>query len=1034
MLAALVESALRARVVVIALACLALGYGSWCARNARLDVFPDFAPPQVTVQTEAPGFSAEQVEELVTRPVEAAVNGAVGLDALRSQSIQGLSVVTAVFRDEVDPHRARQVLSEQLAEAARDLPAGVEAPKLTPLTSATMDLLKIGLVSDTLTPMELRAFAQWTVRPRLLGVSGVAHVSLFGGEVEELQVQVDPARLALAGLGLQELLEAVRASTGVLGAGFVENANQRVVLEVRGQATTPEELARVVVARRERRSILVGDVARVVLGPAPRFGDALVMGRPGVLVTMLSQYGANTREVTAGVEAALAELEPLIAARGIVLYPRLHRPATFIENSLANLRESLLLGAVLVAVVLFLFLFELRTAFISLTAIPLSLGVALIVMHHAGETLNTITLGGLAIALGEVVDDAIIDVENILRRLRENEALGRPKGAFRVVLDASLEVRSSVVYATFVVALVFVPVLTLSGLQGKLFAPLAQAYLLAILASLLVALTVTPALALWLLPRKAPRVREFAPLAWIKERYARTIAAVARAPVLALGILLLFAAGTATVVPRLSFAFLPEFREGHFVLQASAAPGTSLEEMRRVGTLLAQRLLVNPHIATVEQQIGRAELGEDPWGPNRSEFHVELQPLAPEVEAQVEGEIRAVLEGVPGIRSEVLTFLGDRIGETISGETAQVVVSVYGEELDAIEAAAADLAHALEGVHGAVDVQCSAAPAAPMVEVVPLAEPMARFGLRPLEVLEAVRIAYQGAVAAQTWIGERVRDVVVLLAPEARGEPESVRELPLRGPEGGRLRLGDVADVRGAQGRAMVLHEGGRRRATVTCNVEGIDVPSFVRSAHTVLEAVPLPRGAYLSWSGAAEAEAEARRELLLNSALALGGILLLFWMAFRSLRALALLLLNLPFALVGGVLAAWLGGGVVSLGSLVGFVTLFGITTRNSIMLLSHYQHLVRVEDAPWDLATAVRGARERFTPIVMTALVAGLGLLPLVLQAGKAGREIEGPMAAVILGGLATSTVLNLLVLPSLALRFARFQDLRAAAVDGP
>lgn len=1021
MLKALVETSLRGRVVVIALAGFVLAYGAWCTAHARLDVFPDFAPPQVTVQTEAPGLSAEQVELLVTRPVEAAMNGAVGLDALRSQSIQGLSVVTAVFRDDVEPHRARQVLAEQLTQAAKELPEGVEAPKLTPLTSATMDLLKIGLVAPQLSPLELRSFAQWTLRPRLLGVPGVAGVSLFGGQVEQLQVQVDPARLPLYDLALEDVLGAVRTATGVVGAGFVENANQRVIVETRAQATTPAELAAVVLARRDGRSILLGDVATVALGPEPLFGDTLIQGQPGVLLTMLSQYGANTREVTAGVEAALQELKPLIAARGIQLYPRLHRPATFIENSLSNLRESLELGAILVAIVLFLFLFELRTAFISLSAIPLSLGAALIVMHEAGATLNTISLGGLAIALGEVVDDAIIDVENILRRLRENVALGKPKSAFRVVLDASLEVRGSVVYATFLVALVFVPVLTLSGLQGKLFAPLAQAYLLAILASLLVALTVTPALALWLLPNKAAHVREFAPLVWLKERYAHTIGAVARAPSLAFGLLLALSLAAAAVVPRLTFEFLPDFREGHFVLHASAAPGTSLEEMKRIGARLSAALLANPHIATVEQQIGRAELGEDPWGPNRSEFHVELHALAPEVEAEVEGEIRAALGSIPGLRYEVLTFLGDRIGETISGETAQVAVSVYGEDLDAIEGAAAELAAALEGVPGAVDVQSSAAPAAPAVEVALRPAALARVGLRPLEVMQALQTAFQGTRAAQTWVGERVRDVVVVLAPEARREPEAVSALRLRTPDGVSVLLGDVADVRGSQSRALVLHEGGRRRATVTCNVAGRDTGSFVAAARVALARVPLPLGSYLSYGGAAEAEETARRELLLHSALALGGIVLLLWMAFQSLRSLALLLLNLPFALIGGVFAAWLVGGSVSLGSLVGFVTLFGITTRNAIMLLSHYEHLVRVEGCAWNLDTAVRGARERFTPILMTALVAGLGLLPLALQSGRAGREIEGPMAAVILGGLLTSTLLNLLVLPSLTLRFS-------------
>ena len=705
-------------------------------------------------------------------------------------------------------------------------------------------------------------------------------------------------------------------------------------------------------ARRGGQSVLLGDVARVALGPEPRFGDTLIQGRPGVLLTMLSQYGANTMEVTRGVERALEEMGPALAGAEIELYPRLHRPATFIEYSLANLRESLVLGAALVAGVLFLFFFNLRTALISLTAIPLSLFAAVIVMHRAGATLNTITLGGLAIALGAVVDDAIIDVENVLRRLRENEGLGRPKSAFRVVLDASLEVRSAVVFATFVVALVFVPVLTLSGLQGKLFAPLAVAYLLAILASLLVALTVTPALSLWLLPRAVSGSREFAPLVWAKGRYARGLLALARRPVLAAAFPLALGVAALGLFPRLGLEFLPEFREGHFVLHVSAAPGTSLEEMKRIGARISGELLSNPHVATVEQQIGRAELGEDPWGPNRSEFHVELEPLSPAVEAGVEGEIRAALAGVPGIRYDVLTFLGDRIGETISGETAAVAISVFGQDLDRLDGAAAEIARVLGTVPGAVDVQPSSAPAAPSLEVALRTSDLARFGLQPLPVLEAVQTAFQGTVAAQTWEANRVRDVVVVLAPEARREPERVGELRLHTSEGESVPLAEVADVGAVQTRALVLHEGGRRRATVTCNVEGRDVPSFVAEARErVAREVALPAGAYLEFGGTAEAERAARQELLLHSSLAFAGIVLLLWMVFQEPRNLALVLSNLPFALVGGVFAAGLAGGTVSLGSLVGFVTLFGITTRNSIMLVSHYEHLVRTEGCAWDL-----------------------------------------------------------------------------------
>ncbi|MEQ1893177.1 MAG: efflux RND transporter permease subunit [Planctomycetota bacterium] len=1020
MLRLVIAWALRARVLVAAAVAFALVLFVRELAHVPLDVFPDFAPPQVTVQTEAPGFSAEEVEALVTRPVEGALGGAIGLEALRSRSIQGLSIVTAVFRDDVDPVRARQALAEQLGEVTGHLPAGVAAPRMTPLTSATMDLLKIGLVSAQVTPMELRSLAQWTLRPRLLAVPGVAGVSLFGGEIERIEVQVEPARLAASGLTLAEVVAGVQQATGIVGAGFVEGPNQRIVVETHGEPRAPAELERAFLAERGGRCFLLGDVARVVSAPAPLFGDTLIQGRPGVLLTMLSQHGANTWDVTHAVEEALAELKPLLDQRGIELYPRLHRPATFIEHALGNLRSSLLLGALLVTVVLVLFLYDLRTAALSLLAIPLSLGTAVFVLEQLGGTLNTITLGGLAIALGEVVDDAIIDVENIVRRLRENVRRASPLPALEVVLAASLEVRSAVVHATFVVGLAFLPVLALSGLQGKLFSPLALAYLLAIGASLLVALVVTPALALLVLPARPGPLREYAPVRWLRQGYTALLTRTARVPTTSLAALAVLALGGLLVVPRLGFEFLPEFREGHFVLQVSAAPGTSLVEMRRTGKRLAEALLANPHIATVEQQIGRAELGEDPWGTHRSEFHVELADLEPEVEAGVADEIRAVLGSIPGLRTEVLTFLGDRIGESLSGETAEVVFALHGEELEELEHTAERLASELASVPGAVDVQTSSAPAAPTLAVTLDPEALARAGLAPLPVLEAVRIGLQGERAAELHQGERTLEVVVVLPPGARADAEQIGELPLVSPAGTRLTLADVADLRLAQGRTAIDHEAGRRRASVTCNVVGRDLAAFSAEARARLEAVPRPAGTFLSLGGVGPAERAARRELLLLSGLALAGILVVLHSAFSSPRALALLFLNLPFALLGGALAAWIAHEPLSLGSLIGFVTVFGISVRTSVLLLSHLEHLVRVEGCAWELATIVRGASERFTPILMTTAVTGLGLLPLALQSGAAGREIEGPMAAVILGGLVTSTLLNLLVLPGLCLRF--------------
>jgi CzcA family heavy metal efflux pump len=1023
----LVESSLRYRTVVLVLAIALIVYGIYVTENAKLDVFPDFVPPQVSIQTEAPGLSPEQVESLITTPVENAIKGVGNLESVRSQSIQGLSIITAVFTDGTDILSARQQLGERLAESAAQLPQGTSPPRMGPLTSSTMDLLKIGLVSDRLSPMDLRTFADWTVRPRLLAIPGVASVLVYGGEVRQLQVQVRPERLVAYDLSTQDVLNAARSATGIRGAGFVESAAQRVILRTEGQSLTPEELGQAVVATRSGQSIRLADVADVALGGAPKFGDAMIQGRPGVLMPVLSQYGANTLEVTRAIEAALKEMQPLFKTEGVTVYPDLFRPASFIESAIHNIGHSLLIGGLLVTIVLFLFLWNIRAALISITAIPLSLLVAVIILQRFGLTLNTITLGGLAIAIGEVVDDAIIDVENIFRRLRENAAAGQPRSAFRVVLDASLEVRSAVVYATLIVVLVFVPVLGMSGIQGRLFAPLGIAYILAVLASLAKSLTVTPAMCLVLLPsRAARRSTEPALIAAFKRAYTKFLSLIVERPAVVIVPVVLICVLAVGVFRRLGSEFLPEFREGHFVMQMNAVPGTSLAESRRVGKLVADDLLENPHFRTVPQQIGRAELGEDTWGPHKSEFHINLaKDLDAKEEDQAQSELRETLAKYPGMQFEVTTFLGDRIGETISGETAAVVINIFGDDLDTLDQKAQEVAGAIGKVPGAVDVKIGSPPGAPQIAMRLRPERLREFGFRPVDVLDALQTAYQGTTAAQTYEGSRVFDVVVILDEADRQDPESVGQLMLRNGDGGLVRLNELADVYTTTGRYMLLHDDGRRRQTVTCNVRGRDVTSFVNEARKLVEdSVSFPKGTYAAFTGAAEARAAAQHELLMHSGIAAIGIVLLLYIVAGNVPNLLLILINLPFALVGGILAVFLSSNHnVSIGSLVGFVTLFGITTRNSIMLISHYQHLVRHEGMTWNRAAALRGASERIVPILMTALVTGLGLLPIALGSGQAGRVIEGPMAIVILGGLATSTILNLLVLPTLALRFGRF-----------
>ncbi len=1025
MLSSLVRNSIRHRGVVIGLALALVVYGAGTVVNSRLDVFPEFAPPQVSIQTEAPGFSPEQVEILVTKPLEEAINGVEGIAAVRSQSIQGLSVITAVLAERVDIYRARQVVGERLVEAAGRLPETVHPPVLTPLTSSSSTVLVVGITSKMRTPMEQRTFADWVLRPRLLATPGVSKVAIFGGEVRQLQIQLDPERMRLVGVGLADVEQAARQSTGVRGAGVLDGPNQRLTVRAEGQALTPEALGNTVIRESGGSALRLSDVARVVEGAEPRVGEGAVNGERGLVIVISAQLGANTKVVAQRAEDALVRLAPAIAAADLTLHPALFRPSEFIDLALHNVTTSLLLGAVLVAGILFIFLSDVGAAAISLTAIPLSLLAAMVVLDAMGFGLNTLTLGGLAIALGEVVDDAIIDVENIARRLRENRRAGEPRTPASVVLGASLEVRGSVVYATFVVALVFMPVLALTGVQGALFRPLGLAYVLAILASLVVALTVTPALTLLLLGRRGHQAHESPVLAWLKRRYARLLEWLSDRPV---GVATAAAAVCLAAVATLPFfgaTFLPEFREGHYLIHMSAVPGTSLDESRRLGARVTEALRKDPRVRSVAQRIGRAELSEDTWGTHYTEFEVDLVPLTGHDAETVEDDLRAMLAGFPGVNFAIRGFLAERIEETLTGSTAELVVRVFGDDLDSLDLAARRVAESMSRIRGTSDVQYDPPPVAPEVTVRLRLSDLPARGLRPDEVLAAVETATRGTRVAQTFEGSRSSDVVLTVIPELRSRPEDLARLPITSAGGRVVELGQVADVARTTGRFVIAHLGARRVQTVTANVSGRDVESVTRDIeHGLTASAGLPAGVYAEVGGTGTAQREARRELFRNSLLAGAGIVMLLWVAFGEASRLLLVLANLPFALVGGVLAVFATGGLLSLGSLVGFVTLFGIATRNAVMLISHYDHLVEVEDVAWGRETAIRGALERLGPILMTALVTALGLLPLAIGSGDPGREIEGPMAIVILGGLTTSTALSLFVLPSVALRFGRFE----------
>lgn len=1022
--AALIRFSIRFRGIVVAASGLLLAYGLYVLTQAKYDVFPEFAPPEAVIQTEAPGLAPEQVEVLVTQPLENVLNGLPGLATLRSGSIQGLSVITATFDASTDIYRDRQLVGERLTEASAQLPAGSGPPIMTPLTSAASLVLVIGLTSRVRSLMDLSSTAQWLLRPRLLAIPGVSKVAIFGRDRKSIQVQIHPQALTRFGLGVNDILAVAQRATGVRGAGFIEGANQRIPLATQGQSLTPAQIARTVLTSSGGTSLTLGDVATVVLAPEPAIGAATINGEPGVVLNISEQYGANTVEVSRRLLAALASLRPALEQQGISLDDTLFRPADFVEITTRNVARSLLTGGVLVTIVLFLFLYNLRSAAISCVAIPLSLLAAVIALDRSGLTLNTMTLGGLAIAIGVVVDDAVVDLENILRRLRESRQRGLTVSRARVILDASIEVRGAVVYASFAVLLVVLPIVTLSGLAGRLFTPLGVAYALAVLASLLITLTLTPALAMMLLKEKAVRASDPPAMRWSKERYRALLERIARHPRLAGAAVLLASLLGCALLPLLTGSFIPELKEPHYDVHMATVPGTSVEESLRIGNRVTRILRALPKIRSVAQRVGRGELADDTYGPHYSEFEVDLKPLSGAQLQAVQAEIRQRLSQIPGANFLVYSFLSERIDETLSGYSAPFVINLFGSNLDVMDRKAQELARIVDSVPGAADVTLTSPPGMPQLSVTLRPDDLERWGLDPVDVLDAIRTAYQGDTVAQAYDGNRVFPIIVILDSESRGSVDQVADLPLRTPGGSYVTLKQIADIRERPGRYQVLHDNARRVESVTANVVGRSLSSFVADVRRrIARQLELPPDTYIELAGEAPAQMRSRRDLAVNSVIALAGIVLLLSVITRHVRNLLLVLLSLPFALVGGVLAVFAMGGLLSLGAMVGFVALLGITLRNSILLISHYEHLVGVEGQPWTLATAIQGASDRLTPILMTSLVTGLGVLPLALGMNEPGREIEGPMALVILGGLISSTALNLLILPSLALAHGRF-----------
>jgi CzcA family heavy metal efflux pump len=1025
----LISLSVQRRGAAATLSLLALLLAIWGAWHTPLDVLPEFVPSRVTIETEAPGFTPEQVEQLVTHTIEKTLTGSEGVANIRSESVPGLSIITINFAADANLYNARQAITERLTEIGSNLPSGTGPPQLSPLTSSTRDLLKIGLISDRINAFALRETADYLIKPRLLALPGVARVSVFGGRVRQIQIQADPKKLAAYGFTVPDLVRAAPSALALRGAGFIDLKGQRVLIQTPTPSPDVSVIGDGILAVRGKTPVRLRDVATISEQPAQRFGDALIQGRTGVLLSVSSLYGANTLTTTREVEGTLARLIPSLKAQGIAIYPALHQPASFIERAIGNLGRSLAIGAVLILVVLYAFLRDWRSALISFISIPLSLLAAIAVLDHFNYTLNTMTLSGFVVALGVLVDDAVVSIENILRRLRDNSQHMSPRPRTEVIRDASLEVHGPIFYATLVVLAVFVPELLSSSVQGRLVGPLALAFMLAVVASLVVALTTTPALSALLL---SPRDAHVDPW-WISELkniQARAIIIVERHLHAALIFVAALFVGALALLPFLGSTFVPEFREGHLVVQATSnIPGTSLDEMLALGRRISRDVMALPYVATVEQQVGRARETEDTSGPHQCEFHIELKPNVYVDQGRAEAELRSILARYPGIQSEVVTFLGDRISESLTGETAQVVVKLFGRDFKQLDDTGVSVTKVLAGIPGIVDLQFKRQSGTPIMSVELNPAGLAAVGIRGQDVLDTIATDYAGTTVGEAYSGFQTVDVVIVLPDRLRHSPELLGDLLIGGPFGP-VPLANIAKISPSGGRYSIKHETGSRYEPVTFNVTGRSLQSVVAEAQDrISRANIVPAEVEVRFTGAAAAEQATRIELAVYSLFMLIFIVLVLSVGFAWRAHPWLVLTNLPFSLIGGIAAIAITGIGLSLGALVGLVTVFGISARNAILLLAYYEQLVDVDHQPWTAATVHRGANERLTPIFMTAILTALGLLPLALSINLPGQEISGPLAITVLGGLASSTIFNLILLPALAARYSQ-RDVNALA----
>jgi CzcA family heavy metal efflux pump len=1022
MLNHLIRFSLRNRLFVVAGSLLVFLYGVTTVLRLPIDVLPDLNRPTVTVLTEAPGLAPEEVELLVTRPLETTLNGAPGVRRVRSSSGVGLSILYVEFDWESDIYRARQLVQERLQLASEKLPEAV-TPVMGPISSIMGEIMLIGLSSEgnKTPPMELRSIADWSVRQRLLTIPGVAQVIPIGGGVKQYQVVPLLEKMAASGVTLEQVQAAASLSQRNTAGGFLQGTNQEAMVRNIGRTSSVEDIASSVVTMKGDVPILLSDVADVRLGRGVMRGDAGVNGSPAVIVSVQKQPGTDTVAITEKVEKALDEIR--MGLPEDVKVRTLFKQATFIRAAVRNVEEALRDGAVIVAIVLVLFLLNFRTTFITLTAIPLSMIVAAIVFRFFGLSINTMTLGGLAIAIGEMVDDAIVDVENVFRRLRENRHAEKPRDVLTVIFEASSEIRSSIVYATVLVVLVFVPLFALGGIEGRLFAPIGVAYITSILASLVVAVTVTPALCSYLLPSMKRMEHEedgwlVRALKAFDRRYLLSVAL--RHPNLTMGAAAVVVGASLSLYPLMGKEFLPEFNEGTATINVLAAPGTSLEQSNRVGGLAEKLLLSVPEVLSTGRRTGRAELDEHAEGVHYTEIDVDFRPSERGRE-EILDDIREKLGQIPGTAFSVGQPISHRLDHLLSGVRAQIAVKIFGENLDELRALASSVEGVMSGIEGVVDLQTEKQVLIPQVRIEVDRDKARLYGVRVGELNELLETALNGRVVEQVLEGQRTYDLIVILDDATRNDIDAIRAMLVDTPTGQKVPLSLLATVRESKGPNTINRENVRRRIIVQANVSGKDLASVVGEVQErVKREVQLPSGYFVSYEGQFQSQQEAMRLIGILSIVTLVAMFIVLYSHFRSGMIVLQILLNVPLAVAGGLVVTYFVVGKISVATLVGFITLAGIASRNTIMMISHYLHLMEHEGEAFSEEMIVRGSLERLVPVVMTALTTGLALIPLVMAAGEPGKEILYPVAVVILGGLVSSTLLDMVVTPAAFWRF--------------